>query len=188
MFPQPHFLHSETQRFWSFFFFSSDVSHRRYKGYAFQALTSSLSIERSLGFPRARSCKHPFPLWLYLITGNSSFQQSWGAINSLTRKWNATSSSWEREKILCFVYILNSLKKKNKENYKQCYLWRFFFFHSWLSDKHSTTSARAVSIHQSCYLLYWVKYFRWWECCVGILRQAWELGRKLFVPPLHQKK
>lgn len=171
-----------------FFFFFSDVSHQRYKDYPSQALTSSLSIERSLGLPRARSCKHPFPLWLCLITGNSSFQQPWGAINSLTRKWNATSSSWEREKILCFVYILNSLKKKNKENYKQHYLWRFFFIRDCLTSTVPLMQEQFLFTNHvtSCTGSNILDDQNIW--CIGILCQAWELGRKLFVPPLHQKK
>ena len=78
-------------------------------------------------------------------------------------------------------------RKRHKGNDKQQYLWSFCI-HPFVSDKKGTTYARMVSIHQSRYLLCWVKYFRWWEHCSGVLHQAWRVGRKLPVHPPNQKK
>lgn len=86
VFSWPRFLHSETQWCWSFFLFFFNESYQRYKGCSSQALVAPLTTEELQGLPRAHSWKHLSPLWHYLITGNSFFQQPWGPINSPTGK------------------------------------------------------------------------------------------------------
>lgn len=79
--------------------------------------TSAPSTPEPRGSPKAGIGEHPFPLMTLFGYCQIPLLAALGT-NKVSGKKNATFSCWERQKFLCFMYILSSLKEKKKKTRK----------------------------------------------------------------------